>query len=50
MLGAYGMAKQLTDVKTAATVLLADAAVMILVFFCSGAVKRRALKGGHYFD
>lgn len=50
MLGAYGMAKQLTDVKTAAAVLLADAAVMILVFFCSGAVKRRALKGGHYFD
>lgn len=50
MLGAYGMAKQLTDAKTAAAVLLADAAVMILVFFCSGAVKRRALKGGHYFD
>lgn len=50
MLGAYGMAKQLTDVKTAAAVLLADAAVIILVFFCSGAVKRRALKGGHYFD
>lgn len=50
MLGAYGMAKQLTDVKTAAAVLFADAAVMILVFFCSGAVKRRALKGGHYFD
>ena len=50
MLGAYGMAKQLTDAKTAAAVLLADAAVIILVFFCSGAVKRRALKGGHYFD
>lgn len=50
MLGAYGMAKQLTDVKTAAAVLLADAAVIILVFFCSGAVKRRTLKGGHYFD
>lgn len=50
MLGAYGMAKQLTDAKTAAAVLFADAAVIILVFFCSGAVKRRALKGGHYFD
>lgn len=50
MLGAYGMAKQLTDAKTAAAVLFADTAVMILVFFCSGAVKRRALKGGHYFD
>ena len=46
----YGMAKQLTDAKTAAAVLFADAAVIILVFFCSGAVKRRALKGGHYFD
>lgn len=32
MLGAYGMAKQLTDVKMAAAVLSADAAVMILVF------------------
>lgn len=50
MLGAYGMAKQLTDAKTAAAVLLADAAVIILVFFCSGAVKRMVLKGGHYFD
>ena len=42
--------QQLTDAKTAAAVLFADAAVMILVFFCSGAVKIRALKGGHYFD
>ena len=50
MLGAYGMAKQLTDAKTAAAVLFADATVIILAFLCSGAVKRRALKGGHYFD
>lgn len=50
MLGAYGMAKQLTDAETAVAVLLADAAVILLVFFCSGAVKRRVQKGGHYFD
>lgn len=50
MLGAYGMIKQLTDAKTAITVLFIDVAVMLLAFSCSGAVKRKVQKGGRYFD